>query len=827
MAGNARGLSLGHFRVLYDAGTAAGLTDGQLLERFATRRDEASELAFAALVERHGPMVLRACGDILQDRHEAMDAFQATFFVLARKANSLWVQDSLGPWLHRVACRAAIRARGSAARRRAVEKQAAQLAIYREAGDVHDDLATVIHEEIDRLPERYRLPIVLCDLEGLTCEQAAQLLNCPIGTIGSRLSRGRQRLRDRLRHQGLAPRTGLLVGALPGPDLLSSIPPGLVGSTADAAVQFVTTRASLPEGARILALEVLSSMAMNPWWKVASILVALGTSTSVVMAFASRDAAVADPQADAPPNVAQVDDEAFLEVMPGKLSVVAQDRGSLEPSHTADVYNKVEGPITIISLQPEGARVKKDDLVCELDSATLRDTLTNQVIATEGANAAYLNAKMTREVAEIGLKEYEEGIYLYKRLEVSNEIERTQSAIAKAEARLKRVRAARERVTAMTTGQGGLKSPADVVAMLDLDDRLDDLEQLLDREQKARDIALAKRGLLEIYSKVKTVKELRRDIEKALLDEIQKKAVWEFEHSKQAKLERQIKDCRLLAPRDGMIIYANDPARLGNRPRAQIEEGGIVRERQKIFSIIDLQGPMRVNAKFHESKVSQIGAGLPARIQVDMFPNENFKGVVQAVAPLPDPSTLFDTNVKVYTVWVDITNGIPNLRPGMTAKVEVMVADLDKVLSVPVEATVRYDQKDHVAVRTAAGEIEWREVTLGLTDGHRVEVKEGLKPGEKVALKVEQLLSEEQKQKVANSPPKPVVGIRAKGKAASKLSKLSAALRAKLLAMPREDRAKLPTNSPKDREAILRNAGLTDDEVKQVLQMLEPTDLPH
>lgn len=89
---------------------ATGLTDRQLLERFATHHDQVGELAFEVLVERHGPMVLRACRSIARDEHDAMDAFQATFLVLVRKRGSLWVQDSLGPWLHRVACRAAGRA---------------------------------------------------------------------------------------------------------------------------------------------------------------------------------------------------------------------------------------------------------------------------------------------------------------------------------------------------------------------------------------------------------------------------------------------------------------------------------------------------------------------------------------------------------------------------------------------------------------------------------------------------------------------------------------------------------------------------------------------
>jgi RNA polymerase sigma factor (sigma-70 family) len=201
-------------KTLFEDGVPAGLTDGQLLERFATGRGEAAELAFAVLVERHGPMVLRVARGILRDDHDAQDAFQATFLILVRKGRSLWVRDSLGPWLHRVACRAAGRARADAGRRRALERGLAEMTPYRVVADDRDGLAAAVHEELNRLPDRFRVPIVLCDLEGRTCEEAARHLGCPIGTIGSRLARGRERLRGRLVRRGLAPAVGALMSVL-------------------------------------------------------------------------------------------------------------------------------------------------------------------------------------------------------------------------------------------------------------------------------------------------------------------------------------------------------------------------------------------------------------------------------------------------------------------------------------------------------------------------------------------------------------------------------------------------------------------------------------
>jgi RNA polymerase sigma factor (sigma-70 family) len=157
-----------------DAGAAGGLSDRELLERFTDRGGEAAEAAFAALVERHGPMVLRACRSTLRDPHDAQDAFQATFLLLARRAGSLWVRDSLGPWLHSVACRVSAGARTAEARRRAFEQRAARRPALRPGEEARDDLGPALHEEVERLPERLRAPVVLCYLEGLTHEQAAR-----------------------------------------------------------------------------------------------------------------------------------------------------------------------------------------------------------------------------------------------------------------------------------------------------------------------------------------------------------------------------------------------------------------------------------------------------------------------------------------------------------------------------------------------------------------------------------------------------------------------------------------------------------------------------
>jgi RNA polymerase sigma factor (sigma-70 family) len=186
-----------------------GVSDGELLRRFVAWRDEA---AFRGLVQRLGPMVLAVCQRVLHDRHEAEDAFQATFLVLARKAGTLSRPELLGNWLYGVAYRIAYKVKSRAARRRFTEAQAARppgpepsvQAAWREVQAVVDD-------ELNGLPEKYRVPLVLVYLEGKTHEEAAALLGCPAGSMSWRLTRGRELLRRRLSGRGLVLSIALLL----------------------------------------------------------------------------------------------------------------------------------------------------------------------------------------------------------------------------------------------------------------------------------------------------------------------------------------------------------------------------------------------------------------------------------------------------------------------------------------------------------------------------------------------------------------------------------------------------------------------------------------
>jgi RNA polymerase sigma factor (sigma-70 family) len=230
-------VALHHLHTLLHAGTLGCLTDRQLLERFVRADVKTAEHAFAALVARHGPMVLGVCLRILKDPHDAADAFQTTFLVLVRKATTLRVDDSLGRWLHGVSRRIALQARKAAARRSA--RQVSAVKALQSA--VHDperaELMAVLDDEIVRLPARLQTAVVLCDLEGLTQEAAARQLGCPVGTVASRLSRGRERLRIGLSRRGFDSSSLVHGPALRGHLAFGSVPPKLANATVRAAIQ--------------------------------------------------------------------------------------------------------------------------------------------------------------------------------------------------------------------------------------------------------------------------------------------------------------------------------------------------------------------------------------------------------------------------------------------------------------------------------------------------------------------------------------------------------------------------------------------------------------
>jgi RNA polymerase sigma factor (sigma-70 family) len=328
---------------------AAQPTDGQLLQRFASGRDEG---AFSLLVRRHGTMVLGVCRRVLDNEHDAEDAFQATFLVLARQAQSIRKLESVGSWLYGVAYRISLRARSDAARRRALEEQARTMpqqdpfveAAWRE-------LRPVLDEEVDRLPPKYRAPIILCYLEGKTNTEAARELGWTKGTVSGRLARARELLRSRLARRGVTVTPALLLILLSRESLTVTVSSSLVAA-AVAAAQLGKAGAAVTAGVvSARALEWAGALLTSgPVWR-------LGTVTKAVLAASTILLGVL----------------CVWQLSPAAAGFLGGRRGTREMGCWNQERAQIQGTWLLTAIERGGKREPTDKgakLVIELDEAT-------------------------------------------------------------------------------------------------------------------------------------------------------------------------------------------------------------------------------------------------------------------------------------------------------------------------------------------------------------------------------------------------------------------------------------------------------------------------
>jgi polysaccharide export outer membrane protein len=267
------------------------MNDEQLLADFLSHRDGS---AFEALVGRYGPMVLRVCRDLLGDHEFADDAFQATFLVLARQAASIRDRGSVGRWLYEVACRISKRERRRLARLRSQERQAPEMeaAAPPDFDPADREWKPILHEEIGRLPSKLRDAIVLCYFEGLTVHAAAGRLGCPVGTLKSRLGKGRELLRSRLTRRGLAASILFLLMFSLTEESSASVPDSLLDSTLKAGPHRQGTVGVSPRVASMIQREVARSRLarmMASWTLLVALLVIFG-GTRIALGLAAEGA---------------------------------------------------------------------------------------------------------------------------------------------------------------------------------------------------------------------------------------------------------------------------------------------------------------------------------------------------------------------------------------------------------------------------------------------------------------------------------------------------------------------------------------------------------
>jgi RNA polymerase sigma factor (sigma-70 family) len=328
------------------------VSDGQLLQCFITRREEA---AFAALVRRHGPMVRGVCRRVLHNHHDADDAFQATFLVLVKKAASVTPREQVGSWLYGVAYRTALKARTLAAKRRDRERRAPPRSVPADEL-IQREIGAVLDRELSRLPEKYRAPLVLCDLEGGSRKDVAAKLQLNEGTLSSRLATARKLLAKPLARRGLLP--GAALATLLAAEAATAVPPALLRSTVEAAaLPAVQPAAALPPGVAALTQGVLTDMVLSKLRT--AIVVLLAAAVVGLGAVAWVHQAVADK-----PSAAKADDPA------------KKDKPEQGPSVTGVVksYDAAKNTVTVtVMVNPEKKQTEEKTYEMAKDAKVILD----------------------------------------------------------------------------------------------------------------------------------------------------------------------------------------------------------------------------------------------------------------------------------------------------------------------------------------------------------------------------------------------------------------------------------------------------------------------
>lgn len=397
-------------------------------------------------------------------------------------------------------------------------------------------------------------------------------------------------------------------------------------------------------------------------------------------------------------------------VVKQRLVLTVSEDGNIESAKNVDVKCEVLGGSTILWIVEDGKQVVKDEEIVRLDESAIDTQLSTQRIATEKAEAVKIQAEQDYEAAVIAVEEYEKGTFVMDQ----------QTMEANVKIALENLRAAENLYnhTEVMFRKGFVTKQqleADKFGV-----------QQADLQLQSSQTALK---VLRDYTKRKMLTELKAVRDAAAARMRSELAAWELEVKNLKKLEAQKEKCVIRAPQDGMVIHANENNRRSST-QVTIEEGAAVREQQTIIKLPDLSR-MQVKAKIHETKVEQLQVGMPAKVKVQ---DRVYPGKVVSIANQPEPGSWFSSSVKEYGAVVAIEGETQKLKPGMTAEVEIFVADISDALVVDVTSVVEQGtNKFFVWVVTSDGP-EKRPVVVGRTNESVIEIKDGLVEGEVVLL---------------------------------------------------------------------------------------------
>ena len=399
-----------------------------------------------------------------------------------------------------------------------------------------------------------------------------------------------------------------------------------------------------------------------------------------------------------------------------RLVLTVTEDGNIESASNIDVKCQVKGGSKILWIVEDGKQVEEGELIVKLDKSTIETQLSAQKIATKKAEALKIQAEQDHAAADIAVREYELGTYVMEH----------QTLEANVKIALENLRGA-ENLYIHTERM--FKKGFVTEQQLEADEFGVQRSKL---ELKSAETALR---VLDDFTKEKTLTGLKaaRDAAKARMES--EEAAWQLEVTNLENLESQIANCEILAPQAGMVIHANERNRRSSE--VTIEQGALVDEQKTIIKLPDLSR-MQVKAKIHETKVEQLRLGMPATVKVQ---DRVYSGKVVSVANQPEPSSWFSASVKEYAATIAIEGETQRLKPGMTASVEIFVADIPDALVVDVTAVVEQRGKFYVWVVTSDGP-ERRPVIVGRTNESVIEIQDGLVEGEEVLLNPRAIVEE-------------------------------------------------------------------------------------
>ena len=391
------------------------------------------------------------------------------------------------------------------------------------------------------------------------------------------------------------------------------------------------------------------------------------------------------------------------------LITVTED-GNVESANNIDIKCQVAGGGTILSIVADGTVVEKDKVLVTLDKSNIEDQLNSQTIVFEKANSTAIQAAGDAAAAKLAVREYEEGTFIEEQKKSEADIRINEENLRTAQNIYQYTKKMVRKGFATA-----LQFEADQFAV--------------ERAQLDLEAAQTRKKVLVDFTKEKTLKDLTAKGEAAEAKERSDKAALKLEKSKLDRLAKQLDNCEIKAPKAGMVVYANDAgrSRFGGQSAPQIEEGASVRENQAIFRMPDLEN-MQVKLTVHESKVDQLERGMRARIAIQ---DQQYTGRIVSIANQPEATSWFSGNIKEYATTIAIDGKTTGLRPGQTAHVDVLIADLKNVLTIPVSCVVEQEGRFFCWVKGDDGN-EKRPLKIGQTNDKLVEIIDGVKEDEVV-----------------------------------------------------------------------------------------------